>query len=40
MDNIWGAYPVDMQLISKFNKGFWLLFNVIEFYSKYAWVLH
>ena len=40
MDNIWGADPVDMQLISKFNKGFRLLFYVIEIYRKYAQALH
>ena len=29
----------DMQLISKFNKGFKILLCVIDIYSKYAWVL-
>ena len=28
-----------MQLISKFNKGFRTLLCVIDFYSKYAWVI-
>ena len=28
-----------MQLISKFNKGFRVLFCVIDIYSKYAWVI-
>ena len=33
---IWGA---DMQLISKFNKGFRFLLCVIDIFSKYAWVV-
>ena len=28
-----------MQLISKFDKGFWFLLCVIDIYSKYAWVI-
>ena len=28
-----------MQLISKFNKGFWFLLCVIHIYSKYSWVI-
>ena len=39
-DNIWGADLADMQLISKFNKGFrFLLCVVIDIISKYAWVV-
>ena len=38
-DNIWAADLADMQLISKFNKGFRFLLCVIETYSKYAWVV-
>ena len=38
-DNIWGADLADMQLISKFNEGFRLLLYVIDFFSKYAWVI-
>ena len=38
-DNIWGADLTDMQLISKFNKGFRFLLCVIDIYSKYAWVV-
>ena len=38
-DNIWGADLADMQLISKFNKGFRFLLCVIDVSSKYAWVL-
>ena len=38
-DNIWGADLADMQLISKFNKGFRLLLCVIDIYSKYTWVI-
>ena len=37
-DNIWAADLADMQLISKFNKGFKFLLCVIDIYSKYAWV--
>ena len=32
--NIWGADLADMQLISKFNKGFRFLLCVIDIYSK------
>ena len=39
MDNIWGADLGDMQLISKFNKGFRFSSCVIDIYSKYAWVI-
>ena len=38
-DNIWGADLADKQLISKFNKGFRFLLCVIDFFSKYAWVV-
>ena len=38
-DNIWAAALADMQLISKFNKGFRFLLCVIDIYSKYAWVV-
>ena len=38
-DNIWAADLADMQLISKFNKGFRFLLCVIDIYSKYAWVI-
>ena len=38
-DNIWGADLADMQLISKFNKGFRFLLCVIHIFSKYAWVI-
>ena len=37
--NIWGADLADMQLISKFNKGFRFLLYVIDIFSKYAWVV-
>ena len=36
VDNIWDANLADMQLMSKFNKGFRFLFYVIDIYSKYA----
>ena len=38
-DNNWGADLADMQLMSKFNKGFRFLLCVIEIFSKYAWVI-
>ena len=38
-DNIWGADLANMQLISKFNKGFRFLLCVIDTYSKYTWVV-
>ena len=38
-DSIWGAGLADMQLISKFNKGFRFLLCVIDIFSKYAWVV-
>ena len=37
--NIKGADLVDMQLISKSNKGFRFLLCAIDIYSKYAWVI-
>ena len=37
-DNIWGADLVDMQLISKINKGFRFLLCVIDIFSKCAWI--
>ena len=39
IDNIWGTDLADMQLISKFNKGFRFLLCVVDIYSKYAWVI-
>ena len=39
IENIWGADFADMQLISKFNKGFRFLLCVIDIFSKYAWVI-
>ena len=38
-DNIWSADLVDLQLISKFNKGIRFLLCVIDIFSKYAWVV-
>ena len=37
-DHIWGADLADIQLISKFIKGFRFLLCVIDVFSKYAWV--
>ena len=39
MDNIWSADLADMQLISKFNKGFRFLLCAIDIFSKYVWVI-
>ena len=36
-DNIWGVDLADMQLLSKFNKGFRFLLCVIDIFGKYAW---
>ena len=38
-DNIWGVDLADMQLLSKFNKGFKFLLCVIDIFSKYVWVV-
>ena len=38
-DNIWSAELVDMQLISKCNKGIRFLLCVIDIFCKYAWVI-
>ena len=38
-DSIWGVDLADMQLMSKFNKGFRFLLCVIDVFSKYAWVI-
>ena len=38
-ENIWGADVADMQLISKFNKGFRSLLCIIDIFSKYASVV-
>ena len=38
-DNIWVTDLADMQLISKFNKGFRFLLCVIDIFSKYTWIV-
>ena len=38
-DNIWGVDLADMQLLSKFNKGYRFLLCVIDIFIKYAWVI-
>ena len=38
-DNIWVADSADMQLISKFSKGFRFLLCVINIFSKHAWIV-
>ena len=38
-DKIWGADLADMQLISKFNKGFRFLLCIVDVFSKYARVV-
>ena len=37
-DNIWVVNLADMQLLSKYNKGYRFLLCVIDIYSKCAWV--
>ena len=37
-DNIWASDLGNMQLTSKFNKGFKFLLYVFDIFSKYAWV--
>ena len=37
--NIWGVDLADMQLLSKFNKGFRFLLCVFDIFSKYAWII-
>ena len=39
IDNIGGADLANMQLKSKFNKGFRFLLCVNDIYSKYAWAI-
>ena len=39
IDNIWGADLADMELTSKFNKGFRFLLCVPGICGKYAWVI-
>ena len=38
-DNIWVADSADMQLISKFSKGFRFLLCVINIFSKHTWIV-
>ena len=38
-DSIWGADLAEIQLITKFNKGFRFLLCVIDIFSKYTWVV-
>ena len=38
-DNVWGADLANMQLISRFNKGFRFLMCAIDIFIKYAWVI-
>ena len=39
LDNIWGVDLEDTQVISKFNEGIIYLLCVIDFFSRYAWVV-
>ena len=39
MNNIWGRNLEDMQMISKFNKGFRFLLCVIDIYNKYKFII-
>ena len=37
VDNIWGSDLLDIQSLSKFNKGIHFLLRVSDIYNKYAW---
>ena len=37
---IWGAYLADMQLISKYNKGFRFLLCAVDIFGKYPWFVN
>ena len=39
MDNICGTDLVDMQPLSKFDKGIRFLLSVVHIFSEYAWVI-
>ena len=39
LDNIWGVDLVDMQSLSRYNKGIRYLLCTINLFSKYAWVI-
>ena len=39
VDDIWTADLVDMQSISKFNKGYKYLLMIIDVFSKYGWII-
>ena len=39
IDNIWGADLVDMELISKLNKGIRFSLCIIDIFIKYTWVI-
>ena len=39
IDSIWAADMVDMQAISKFNRGIKYLLAVIDIFSKYRWMI-
>ena len=39
MDNISSVDLADMQLTSKFGKGFWISLRVTDIYSRYAWAV-
>ena len=39
IDDIWAADLVDMSSFSRSNKGYEFLLTVIDFYSKYGWIV-
>ena len=39
MDDIWCSDLVDMQKISKWNKGYKYLLMVLDLFSKYGWIV-
>ena len=39
IDEIWAAYLIDMEAISKDNNGIKYLLTVIDIYSKFPWIV-
>ena len=39
MDDIWCSDLVDMQKLSKWNKGYKYLLMVLDLFSKYGWIV-
>ena len=39
MDDVWCSHLVDMQKLSKWNKGYKYLLMVLDLFSKYGWIV-